>query len=236
MVASLISGARPLAAQETVLGRSRQVAAVWPRRPFVLRHAVVGSFSTLVVVAFVSSFADLPVANAWNRAFADTSLVLLGLTMLAGPLARVTGAAHLLSARRELGVWTGLLACSHVGLVAYAWAGLDPALVFPHADAGLTLANLIGVAALAYVAVLLVTSNDRAQRRLGVGWKFLQRGATTFYVLALAHTVFFAFLFEPAAGPRPSAMIREPLVAAVAGILTLQATAFWLTVRRHAPD
>jgi DMSO/TMAO reductase YedYZ heme-binding membrane subunit len=49
-------------------------------------------------------------------------------------------------------------------------------------------ANWVGLVALAYALVLAATSNDFSQRRLGRGWKFLQRQTYTLFVLAWLHT------------------------------------------------
>ncbi len=42
--------------------------------------------------------------------------------------------------------------------------------------------------ALGYALVLAATSNDFSQRRLGRGWRFLQRQAYTLFVLSWLHT------------------------------------------------
>src|SRR5687768_5289274 len=106
-----------------------------PWRFTLRKHAVVAALALLLVAGFQYAFAGLPPARAWNRALADAALVLLFLTMAAGPLARLAKATLLVRFRRELGIWTAVLAAGHVHLVVLHWLGLDA--FVPEGDGGL---------------------------------------------------------------------------------------------------
>lgn len=223
--------------------RTPEPGASWAAT--VGRHAVIGSVTLLLVTAFQSSRSEWHPMHAWNRAFADASLVLLVIVLAAGPLARLTDAAGpLVRARRELGVWTVLAAAAHVwivfdqwveGDVARFWQGPGPAgLVF---DPGFAAGNLVGLAALVYGVVLLATSNDWAQRFLGgAGWKFVQQRSTTYFVLVALHTAYFLFLHFEFTFHRPVPApnwFRTPFLLLIGALLLLQTVAFAVTVRRE---
>lgn len=209
------------------------------------RHVVVATLTLVLVTALRESRSEWHPMHAWNRAFADASLILLVLTLAAGPLARLTDAgAPLVRARRELGVWTVIAAVVHIWIVFDQWVERDLArfvqgpgpagLVF---DPAFAAGNLVGLAALLYGLVLLATSNDWAQRRLGAsGWKFIQQRSTTYFVLVALHTAYFLFLhFEPTfhRPVPPGNWFRTPFLLLVGGLLLLQAAAFIATLRRE---
>lgn len=209
------------------------------------RHLVIGTLTLVLVTAFQSSRSEWHPMHAWNRAFADASLLLLVATLAAGPLARLTElAAPLVRARRELGVWTVLAAGVHVWIVFDQWVERDPArfwqgpgpsgLVF---DPAFAAGNLLGLVALVYGVALLATSNDRAQRVLGAsGWRFIQQRSTTYFVLVAVHTAYFLFLHFEFTFHRPvppTNWFRTPFLVLVGALLLVQAVAFVVTLRRE---
>lgn len=209
-------------------GRLAAVAAS-PWWGVVRRHAVVGVLAVLLTFAFHHAFSDLPSARAWNRAYADASLVLFALTMAAGAIIRLTNGRLLFDLRRELGIWAALLAFAHVYVVVGPWLRFDVAALA--GGAGFAMGNLVGFVALVYTLLLAVTSNDYAQRRLGSSWTYVQRGAITCYVLVALHTAYFLFIHPwTGAGDVPaSSGLRTPFLVGVALLLALRIAAFLKT-------
>jgi sulfoxide reductase heme-binding subunit YedZ len=131
--------------------------------------------------------------DLWNKVLADTSLILLCLILILGPVARfVPRTRRLVPWGRELGIGMFVTAGLHVVLLFDgSWdrvrVSFDEGGFFGD-ESIWDAANWVGLVALAYALVLAATSNDFSQRRLGRGWKFLQRQAYTLFVLAWLHT------------------------------------------------
>jgi len=135
-----------------------------------------------------------------NRVMADTSLVLLCLILMLGAIARLVPRLRpVMPWARELGIGMFVTACLHVlMLLDDGWDVIPFFAERTHLGIelvpdGFLAANWVGLVALAYALVLAVTSNDVSQRRLGRGWKFLQRQTYTLFVLAWLHTAGFLF-------------------------------------------
>jgi methionine sulfoxide reductase heme-binding subunit len=188
-----------------------------------LRHLVVLACASVLVWAFYAMRLDgLHHVHRWNRAFADASVTLLSALFVLGPVARIwPKAARSLPWRRELGVWAFALALVHVGYYAdqaFGWSlqrfvqdsqhhGTDGSPVGPlewRRDA-FAAANWVGIIALAYGILPLLTSNDLSQRLLGSSWKRLQDQGHIFLVLSFVHFLLFWLLVyvEPQVQPAP---------------------------------
>ena len=93
---------------------------------------------------------------------------------------------------------------------------------------GFALANLIGILALVYGAILALTSNDRSLDWLGATvWKFVQRGTYVLWWLSVIHTGYFLFLhFQDyhRQVPEPN-WAQWPFVGLVGVVLILQTAA-----------
>jgi sulfoxide reductase heme-binding subunit YedZ len=211
------------------------------------RHATVAALTCGTVLLFWLSRPGWHWMHAWNRAFADASLVLLVATLAIGPLARLwSPAARWLAWRRELGVWSIIAALGHVLIVMHGWVEWDPSRLFytmnPFRrdwalDQGFALGNLLGIVALGYGLVQMVTSNDMSIRLLGgSSWKLIQQSAYLLYVLVALHTAYFLFwqfvsFHRPVPPPN---WLQGPFLVAVALLFGLQTAAFVVTVRRRA--
>ena len=136
---------------------------------------------------------DLDGVELWNKVLADTSLILLCLILMLGPMARfVPRMRRLVPWGRELGIAMFVTAGLHVVvLFDGSWDVIELSFGFNgffSDESFWKAANWVGLVALAYALALAATSNDFSQRRLGRGWKFLQRQAYTLFVLAWLHT------------------------------------------------
>jgi sulfoxide reductase heme-binding subunit YedZ len=136
---------------------------------------------------------DLVGADSWNQVLADTSLILLCLILVLGPVERfVPRMRRLVPWGRELGIAMFVTAGLHVVILfdgSWDLVGLSFGVDGFFSDESFwKAANWVGLVALGYAVVLAATSNDFSQRRLGRGWKFLQRQAYTLFVLSWLHT------------------------------------------------
>jgi len=145
----------------------------------LLRHCVVLLLAVLLAYLFLVVHSKWVPMHRWNRAFADASLVLLAAAMMVGPVVRLRGAwSRLVPWRRELGVYAVGFGTIHVLIVLDGWIEWEiPRLVgllvhpslgrYVMAEHGFGLANVLGIAALVYGAILVTISNEYAVRRLG---------------------------------------------------------------------
>lgn len=213
-------------------------------RGTVTRHALVLAAGALLVLLLHAGESG---RAPWNRAVGWASLLLLAVTLLVGPAARLVPRARgALRFRRELGVGSALFAFAHVALVLEEWAGWRLGPLYRRVgdegrfvvDGGLALANLLGALALAYALVLAGTSSDAALRALGARWRAIQRGASTLFLLAVLHTVFFLYLDRTGGllsgfgGAWPHGVLRWALPAIV---LLVVAARSWALLRGPAP-
>lgn len=204
------------------------------------RHILSVIVAGLLVYAFGAVHGHWIDMHRWNKATADASLVLLTLTMAVGPAARLLPSLRrLLPLRREFGVYAVLLALVHTVIILDGWVEWDLfrlAGLVVHPDLGryvmiehgFGLANFIGIAALGYGFILMITSNDRTVRFLsGPVWKFVQSAAYVLWALVVVHTAYFLFMHfvdfhRPLPSPNP---LRWGFVALVLFVLLLRCAA-----------
>lgn len=205
-------------------------------RGFV-RHILVAIFSLIMTYVFFISRSEWHPMHAWNRAFADTSLLLLVITMAVGPLSRLLKSVNkLLSWRRQLGIWVAITALAHIYIVMDGWVMWDFILLFkvPFYNElvihpGFALGNLIGIVALGYLIMLAVLSNQKSVSVLGgASWSYLQQRSFMLYVLVVLHTVYFIFFHMP----DRSNWLQLPLIVTVSTLFILHWAVFILLVRK----
>ena len=210
------------------------------------RHCVVLILATLATYLFLVVHSKWAPIHLWNRSFADTSLVLLAITMMLGPAARLWNTWNrLLPWRRQFGIYAVGFGAVHTLLVLDGWVEWDiprvagflvhPALGgYVLAEHGFGLANVVGIIALLYGVILLTISNDYAVRRLGGSvWKFIQSGAYIMWALVVVHTAYFLFMHflhfhRPLPDPNP---LQWPFVGVVLAVIALQSVATLQTWR-----
>ncbi|MHA1559230.1 MAG: ferric reductase-like transmembrane domain-containing protein [Alphaproteobacteria bacterium] len=222
-----------------------------PSRWIFRRHLVVLVFAALGTYAFLESRAEWSAMHRWNRATGDMSVVLIGLSMALGPLARLwTVSRRAIPWRREMGIYGVLLAAIHTVIILAGWVEwdliriigyeLNPAtnsyVMFQH---GFGLANVIGIVALTYGAVLALTSSNWSQGLLGGSvWKFLQQSAYVLWMLIVIHAAYFLYLHFQTfhrSTPDPN-WAQWPFVALVTLVALLQFAAFLKTWRLKRPS
>lgn len=204
------------------------------------RHIILGVLALGLVYLFFISRSDWHPMHAWNRAFADVSLVYLMIIILLGPLAKlVKSVTRWLVWRRELGIWTGIMAFIHVLIILDGWVEWElfrffyifsPMLNEWVIHPGFALGNIVGIVGLIYVFLLMLVSNDYSIRKLGQkAWNYIQQRAHVYYLLVILHTFYFIFLHQP----QTPNWIRVPFILLISGILLLQMIGFYLTIKRE---
>ena len=184
--------------------------------------------------------------HRWNRALGDSGTVLIIFAVMAGPLARLwPRAQNLLPWRREAGIYGVIYAAAHTIIIIAGWVEWDLMRLigfeihpqtgqYVMLQKGFAIANIIGIVALVYGAILAVTSSNRAQVWLGQSaWKFVQRGAYVLWAFVVLHTAYFLyihFLDFHRQVPEPN-ILQWPFALVVAGVLMLQIAAFITTLK-----
>ena len=171
------------------------------------RHCLVVGLAVALVALALASRAEWSPMHRWNRALGDASLVMVASAMAIGPLSRLWRPfALVVPFRRELGVYSIVLALAHALVIILGWVELDllrllglefhPRLQrYVMVQHGFALANVVGILAFIYGTVLAGTSNDASMRTLGPTiWKFVQRGTYVFWWLVVMHTGYFLFI------------------------------------------
>lgn len=156
------------------------------RGPPVGRHvAAVGLTAavTLIFMWIAGNPADVRPFYLGHEILAATSLVLLCLILMLGPAARFLPRLRpVVPWGRELGIAMSVTAGLHVAMlndfdldVRGLFGDVDPRGEFEFGTHMADAANWVGTVALGYALVLAAISNDWSERKLGRGWKFLQR-------------------------------------------------------------
>lgn len=198
-----------------------------------MRHMVVGLTSSILVYLFLISRSEWNSMHAWNRAYADVSLILLFITILIGPLSKLNNLfIRFLSWRRELGIWCSVMALLHVYVLLQGWFYWEPIRLIIGVnqetgqlsfDPGFTLANLVGAVGFAYLFLLALISNNYAIKVLGRrSWDYLQKKSGTLYILVVLHTAFFLFFFRLGSYN----WVQKPFLVTVTVIFMLQWAVF----------
>jgi sulfoxide reductase heme-binding subunit YedZ len=204
----------------------------------IVRHLFVAALSLMLTYLFFLSRSEWHPMHAWNRAFADSSLTLLFITLVIGPLSRIIKPVmKVVTWRRELGIWTAVTALVHIYIVMDGWVMWDLIMLFkvPFYDQlvihpGFALGNLIGIVALVYLVLLALISNQKSVRYLGSSaWNYLQQKSLILYVLVVLHTVYFIFFHMP----DRTNWLQQPLLIAVTILFVFHWLIFFITARKN---
>jgi sulfoxide reductase heme-binding subunit YedZ len=226
-----------------------RIASIWGRT--AKRHIVVLIAAAALVYAFSLVHGQWSPMHRWNRAFGDASVLLLGVTMSLGAAPRLfRGSARWLTWRRELGIYSVMLAVAHTVIILGGWVEWNVFRLFGFEfhpldlryvmlQQGFGFANAIGILALGIGLILLLTSSDRAVRSLGsASWKTVQRTALVFWALVVAHTAYFLyvhFLSFHRAIPEPNPL-QLAFAIMVVTVLAIRTAAFMMTIHRRAGE
>ncbi|KMZ42560.1 MULTISPECIES: ferric reductase-like transmembrane domain-containing protein [Bacillales] len=183
----------------------------------LVAHVSILSLILLIASWMWADFSSFPALETWSMLLGYLSFILIGCTLLIGPLQSWLPAGWMpisLSIRRDIGIWAGLTGLLHVILVlvlfendprlmiihenrsekADGWLGLffdassDPTM-WPSPNWTLTgVANYLGLFAFFILLALWLTSSARAEKWLGgSSWKRLHLANPWLFVIVLFH-------------------------------------------------
>ena len=194
-----------------------------------LGHHLPIALASLMLIAIVFQFVVSPdIRFRLSMATAYTALILLGGTLLTGPINVLKSSPNPISTdlRRDLGIWAAIIGIVHtaVGLTVHMGGKFWLYFGYPAQESHLLpirldpfgFANYTGLIATLLLAFLLAISNDLSMRVLGgKRWKGLQRWNYGLYVLVVLHAIAYQ-LIEKRQLPYP--ILFAALVAVVIGI------------------
>jgi len=144
--------------------------------------------------------------HRWSMATGYVALILLGFTLILGPLKllKQKRTPKSFDLRRDVGIWSGIVGLVHVIIGLQVHMG-NPWLYFFLKDPfprKLVLrgdlfgfANYTGLIATLIIILLLLISNDLSIKRFGAKrWKALQRWSYGLFGLVVAHSIAFQFI------------------------------------------
>ena len=219
-----------------------------------MRHIIVLLFVSIGTYAFIESRSEWSEMHRWNRAVGDMSFVLIALSMMIGPLSRLSKIAmSAIPWRRELGIHGVLLAVTHAIIILVGWVEWDLIQLFGYVIHpqdklyvmllhGFGLSNIIGIIALVYGIVLALSSSDWVQKVLGGSvWKFLQQSSYVLWMLIIVHTAYFLYLhFQDFHKQVPDPNWAQiPFAATIVVVTLLQLAAFlktWKIKKIHSKN
>lgn len=136
-------------------------------------------------------------------ATAYTSIILLGVTLILGPLNVMKNKNNPVSSdlRRDIGIWCGVTGIVHVivgiqvhmgNIWLYFFKAVEGDESFQFRDDLFGAANYTGLIAGAILLLLLLISNDVSMKVLRPGkWKRLQQFSYLFFILTLVHGIMY---------------------------------------------
>lgn len=172
-------------------------SARWRR---VQRHVALAAATATGLAVVYQLVAANDAIYRVSMATAYVALALFAVTLSFGPIAALRGRRYPVSThlRRDMGIWSGLVALAHVvaGLQVHLRGKMEEYFV-THADRFIMpridafgFANYSGLVAGIIFLALLLTSNDISLRRLGTErWRRLHTLATWAFALTVAHGV-----------------------------------------------
>lgn len=200
-----------------------------------IRQYAVAAIVTLVTVWLVYRYAAVRYGveglSSFNKSIATSTLFLLGIVLLLGPLSRLfTLFDHALKYRKELGVLTFFTGAAHVYLSMFPLARRGPFGFYQSQP----LSAYAGLTGLVIMFILLLLSGTAVERAIGtrVWWKLQYWGARLAFVAIALHFFVLKYqgmtqwLVERGAGGTQG-MLWLPPISLLAAVFT----AFVLVVR-----
>ena len=164
-------------------------------------HLGLSLLSALLLGGLYYAVESPDVKYKWSMSTAYVSLLLLGATLLTGPLNVLRRQRNPVSTdlRRDIGIWSGLVGLAHVAIGWQVHMGNMLLYFFEEDKATKVLslradlfgfANYAGLAGGLILVMLLALSNDLSLRKLKAPrWKYWQRWNYLFYGLVVVHGV-----------------------------------------------
>lgn len=214
---------------------------------FLLRHLLIGSIAVFLTFVFWIAHYEWDDEMRLWRALGDAGYFLLFMTLIIGPLNKLWARSKFMfSWRREIGIWFAIMAITHGVLIANGWANWDVAKFFgyefvPQLDRivrlepGFGLANTLGFVAFLWIAVLALTSSDKAMKWLGASsWNWIHTGSNIVFYLVAIHTAYFLFIHYTESFHKtvpPQSIFIIPFIVMSIVILVLQISSYIKVVK-----
>jgi len=216
---------------------------------FLLRHLLIGSIAVFLTFVFWIAHYEWDDEMRLWRALGDAGYFLLFMTLIIGPLSKLwTRSKFMFSWRREIGIWFAIMAITHGVLIVNGWANWDVAKFFgyefvPQLDRlvrlepGFGLANTLGFVAFLWIAVLALTSSDKAMKWLGASsWNWIHTGSNIVFYLVAIHTAYFLFIHYTESFHKtvpPQSIFIIPFIVMSVVILVLQISSYIKVVKSN---
>jgi methionine sulfoxide reductase heme-binding subunit len=172
-------------------------ATYWIRRS--KRHVTLAAVAIAITCLAYAATPPPDLRHRWSMATAYAGLIFFAVSLWLGPwnVLRMRPNPVSFDLRRDVGIWTGILAIVHtaIGLTVhlrgrmwmYFFKRLHP---LSMQDTQFGFANFTGLAAALLFLMLLAISNDFSLRTLKANrWKSLQRWTYVAFVLTAAHGI-----------------------------------------------
>jgi sulfoxide reductase heme-binding subunit YedZ len=169
----------------------------------IKHHTVLTVIAALLLWAIYAIVPGDDQKYLWSMATAYTSIILLGVTLILGPLNVLKNKNNPVSSdlRRDIGIWCGLTGIVHVivgiqvhmgNIWLYFFKAVEGDESFQFRDDLFGAANYTGFIAGAILLVLLLISNDVSMKVLRPGkWKRFQQFSYLFFILTLVHGIMY---------------------------------------------
>ena len=167
----------------------------------IFHHSILALLSLFLLGSLFYLVQSPDVTYKWSMSTAYASLLLLGVTLITGPINLLRKHRNPISTdlRRDVGIWSGLIGLAHVGIGWQVHMGNMLLYFFKKEEISQQLvlrsdlfgfANYTGLAGAFILALLLALSNDLTLRKLKAPrWKYWQRWNYVLYLLVIIHAV-----------------------------------------------
>lgn len=169
----------------------------------IKQHIVLAGFSGLLLWIIYVLVPGEDIKYLWSMSTAYTSIILLGSTLILGPLNVLKNENNPVSSdlRRDIGIWCGLIGMVHIivgiqvhmgNIFLYFFKAVDGDESFQFRDDLFGAANYTGIIAGAILLVLLLISNDVSMKLLSRGkWKKIQQFSYFLFIFTLIHGIMY---------------------------------------------
>lgn len=160
----------------------------------------------VLLTAFIQLIPGDDLKYLWSMGTGYVSIILLGITLLIGPINVYTKKVNPISTdlRRDVGIWCGVIGLAHVvvgiqvhmgNILLYFFKSVEGGKAFELRGDLFGAANYIGLAGTILLMILLLLSNDLSLRLLKPRrWKMIQRWNYFLFVAVLAHGVMYQII------------------------------------------
>jgi sulfoxide reductase heme-binding subunit YedZ len=169
----------------------------------IQHHILIAIGSAALLAIFYAVVPGDDKKYLWSMATGYSGLILLGITLVLGPLNILKKRHNPISfdLRRDIGIWCALIAIAHViigiqvhmgNFLLYFFKAVHGDNAFVLRDDIFGIANYAGLLATMFLVLLLILSNDLSMKLLKPRkWKILQQSSYILFIFTLVHAILF---------------------------------------------